>query len=480
MESTIQGDLSNDEYDPNSTNKNKPLRFCPPPTTRFLLLMPPKSAQKRQGLPDAGPSTKKARFNENPVKTTSRVPTTDFIEDAEDGLEGDAFSNKVLEELEPSGHGKRKGRVKTDGYDTDSSDDGEGVVESRKKARRKKDDEDEDDVDMFGGGDDRSDEEAAAANSKNKSTKYMALGDIEGQEFGGQGASDGGEEDEPEDEDDAVRRSKMGMGYELSSFNMKDEMEEGKFDEAGMFVRSYDPHQVHDRWMEGMDESEIKKAKRSRKKMEEREAARKHRVDEEEGLSHKTKEQLELELLDWVRPGESVLQTLGRLGAEKKKNEKARPKQKAKSAKAVQDPTEDAEQDPGLAHPSQHPENSAIDRVTALASALMSMGNLNVYDETHRTLLFNVREAGLVAKDWVPPSAAPPPAPPTTKFEYRWAPDYLASTSGGAKPDDTFGPFTKEELLAWQAASYFGPSGERVQLRKVGGGGSWSDWSILA
>ncbi|KAG8990803.1 hypothetical protein FRB90_001606 [Tulasnella sp. 427] len=436
--------------------------------------MPPKSAQKRQIISDAGPSSKKARFNENPVKKTTQIPTTEFIEDAaDDGLEGDAFSNKVLEELEPSGQGKRKGRVKTEGYESDSSDDGEGVVESRKKARKKKDgDEDDDDVDMFGGGDDRSDEEPAAANTKKKSTKFMALGDIEGQEFGGQATSDADEEDEPEDEDDAIRRSKKGMGFEISSFNMKDEMEEGKFDDAGMFVRSFDPHQVHDRWMEGMDESEIKKAKRSRKKMEEREAARKHRVDEEEGLSHKSKEQLELELLDWVRPGESVLQTLGRLGAEKKKNEKPKPKQKTKSAKAVQDPTADAERDPGLDHPSQHPENSAIDRVTALASALMSMGNLHVYDETHRTLLFNVREASLVGKDWVPPSAAPPPAPPTTKYEYRWAPDYLASTSGGAKPDETFGPFTKDELLAWKAAAYFGTSGERVQLRKVGGGDS--------
>ncbi|KIO20563.1 hypothetical protein M407DRAFT_81465 [Tulasnella calospora MUT 4182] len=421
--------------------------------------MPPKSAQKRQGPSDAGPSTKKARFDENPIKKTTQIPTTEFIEDnSEEGLTGDAFSNKILEELEPSGQKKRKGRVKTEGYDTDSSDDGEGVVESRKKARRKKGDDDEDDVDMFGGGDDQSDEEAAAANTKKKDTKFMALGDIEGQEFSGRGGSDADDdENEPEDEDDAVRRSKKGMGYELSSFNMKDEMEEGKFDEAGMFVRAFDPHQVHDRWMEGLDETEIKKAKRSRKKMEEREAARRHQVDEEEGLSHKTKEQLELELLDWVRPGESVLQTLGRLGAEKKKNEKARPKQKPKSAKA----------------------NSAIDRVTALASALMEMGNLHVYDETHRTLLFNAREAGLVAKDWVPPSAAPPPAPPTTKYEYRWAPEYLASTSGGAKLDETFGPFTGEELLAWKAASYFGPSGERVQLRKAGGGDSWSDWSTV-
>ena len=52
------------------------------------------------------------------------------------------------------------------------------------------------------------------------------------------------------------------MGYELSSFNMKSEMEEGKFDEDGTFHRSFDPHAVHDRWMENIDEREMRKARR--------------------------------------------------------------------------------------------------------------------------------------------------------------------------------------------------------------------------
>ena len=92
----------------------------------------------------------------------------------------------------------------------------------------------------------------------------MRLGDIEGQEFGGEGEGSGssGDEDEPEDEDDAIRKSKAGMGYELSGFNMREEMEEGKFASDGTYVKTFDPHAVHDRWMEGMDDKEIKKARK--------------------------------------------------------------------------------------------------------------------------------------------------------------------------------------------------------------------------
>jgi CD2 antigen cytoplasmic tail-binding protein 2 len=49
-------------------------------------------------------------------------------------------------------------------------------------------------------------------------------------------------ESDPEDEDDRIRRSKAGMGYEFTKFNMKEEMEEGKFAEDGTYVRSFDQH----------------------------------------------------------------------------------------------------------------------------------------------------------------------------------------------------------------------------------------------
>ena len=133
------------------------------------------------------------------------------------------FAEDVEAQLEDSKRVTRKGRVKTEGYDSDSSDDGEGVVLSRRKdgagADGKEGGEDEDD--MFAMGDkEEKDEEVGG---KKKKTEYLRLGDIEGQEFNeasgeGSGRDDGelgsdeSEEEEPEDEDDAERRKKAGMG----------------------------------------------------------------------------------------------------------------------------------------------------------------------------------------------------------------------------------------------------------------------------
>ncbi|KAG8992216.1 hypothetical protein FRB94_014665 [Tulasnella sp. JGI-2019a] len=437
--------------------------------------MPPKaSGIKRTASSGGGPSSKKARFTED-APQTRKIPTQPSAPD-----DGEGFADETLDDLEAPGNARR-GKIKTEGYDSDSSDDGEGVVESRKKAlrKKKKGDVDEDDVDMFGGegGDDK--DSGTEGMTKSKKDKFLNLGDIEGQEFGRNGGTDEDEDDEPEDEDDAARRAKKGMGYDVSSFNMKDEMEEGKFDEDGTFVRSFDPHQVHDRWMDGMDEREIKKARRSQKKIREKEEERQRK--DADGLANKSKEELELQLLDYIRPGESVLQALGRLGAEKKKGGKLKPKKKSKLAKANLDPAVNAEA--SSTDPAQHPENSAIERVTALASTLMAMGELHVYEETHRTLVHSVREAGLVSGDWVPPSAAPtvqppPPSESLIKYQYRWAPEYLATTTGGAKAGEVFGPYGKDELTAWRGANFFGPMGDRIQLRRLGDE-TWSDWHIV-
>ena len=215
--------------------------------------MPPRPATKRPGSSHndngAGPSQKRTRF----------------VEPSEDPVN---FAEEVDAQLEnPSA--QRKGRVKAEGYDSDSSDDGEGVVFSRRPGASAA--EDDDDDDMFAMGEKEEKKEVEDVGKKKK-TEYLRLGDIEGQEFGDKAGSqsedESEEEDEPEDEDDAIRREKAGMGFEMSSFNMREEMEEGKFAADGTYVRTFDPHAVHDRWMEGLDDREIKKARKSHKQQE--------------------------------------------------------------------------------------------------------------------------------------------------------------------------------------------------------------------
>ena len=258
--------------------------------------MPPRPPAKRPAPEPSASSSKKTRFldpDEDP---------TNFSEQVESNLEDDPRT-------------RRKGRVRTEGYDSDSSDDGEGVVNSRKPANDAEDDED----DMFASA--AAEEKKPAENAKKNKNKFLRLGDIEGQEFGGGGAGDGSESvesDEPEDEDDAERRKKAGMGYELSSFNMREEMEEGKFSEDGSYVRTFDPHAVHDRWLEDTDEKAMKKAKRVRKQREKMERE-KQEAEEKELQNMGGKVAVEMQLLTKLKKGETVLEALQRLGTKKNK-----------------------------------------------------------------------------------------------------------------------------------------------------------------
>ena len=237
---------------------------------------------------------------------------TRFVEPEDDPAN---FAEEVDSQLEnPSA--RRKGRVKTEGYESDSSDDGEGVVFSRRAGVEDKDE----DEDMFAMGDKEEKEEKESG--KKKKEEFLRLGDIEGQEFGetnGSGEEDSESEGEPEDEDDAERRKKAGMGYELSSFNMREEMEEGKFSADGMYVKSFDPHAVHDKWMEGLDEKEIKKARRSHRHQE-RAQREKQKAEERELAQIGGKEEMCRALLPLLKKGETVLEALQRLGVQAKKS----------------------------------------------------------------------------------------------------------------------------------------------------------------
>ncbi|KAH9050681.1 hypothetical protein EDB84DRAFT_1407704 [Lactarius hengduanensis] len=390
---------------------------------------------------------------------SSRVPSgsgppptkkTRFVEPADDLAN---FAEEVDAALEnPSA--TRKGRVKTDGYDSDSSDDGEGVVLSR-RAGADGTAKDDDDEDMFATKDDDGDKATAAESSEKKKEEFLRLGDIEGQEFG-RGSDDDGEEsssgeDEPEDEDDAERRKKAGMGYELSSFNMREEMEEGKFSADGMYVRNFDPHALHDRWMDGLEEREIKLA-RKRKRRQEKAQKEKVQAEQRELEELGGKEAVEREVLGMLKKGETVLEALQRLGV----RAKPKGKQSSSASRSAKASSHDPRRPGSL---------SDVEQLTHLASTLLSLGDTDIYSRTYEELVRSVRTAGKVDASWVPPSA-------DVKYEYKW--DVPGST---AEQGQVFGPYIEEEMQSWYKAAYFGLTGEKVKLRPVGGDwGSWSDF----
>jgi CD2 antigen cytoplasmic tail-binding protein 2 len=261
-------------------------------------IMPPRPGHKRAGPSDEGPS--------------HSAKKTRFVEPQDDPAN---FAEEVDSQLENPSE-KRKGRVRTEGYDSDSSDDGEGVVLSRKPGADGAAEEEEED-DMFAMGEKEEKKEQEGAKKKEE---FLRLGDIEGQEFGeNEGSEDEDEESEPEDEDDAERRKKRGMGFELSSFNMREEMEEGKFSADGMYVRTFDPHAVHDKWMDGVDDTEIKKARKIHKERQ-RVQREKEKAEERELQQLGGKDEMERAMLPLLKKGETVLEALQRMGAQAKKN----------------------------------------------------------------------------------------------------------------------------------------------------------------
>ena len=104
-----------------------------------------------------------------------------------------------------------------------------------------------------------------------------------------------------------------------------------------------------------------------------------------------------------------------------------------------------------------------VEQITHLASTLMSLGDSDIYSRTYEELVRSIRRSGKVGEDWVAPSA-------DVKYEYKWdAPE--AGDDG-----QVFGPFSEEEMQAWNKASYFGVDGEKVKVRSVGGEwGAWDD-----
>ncbi|TDL21585.1 hypothetical protein BD410DRAFT_771528 [Rickenella mellea] len=433
-----------------------------------------KTSSKRSAAAVSGATTSRSGAGGSSAKKTR------FVSPSENPA---TFAEDVDEALETK---SRKGRVRTEGYDSDSTDDGEGVVFSRKKGDGEDGEEDED---MFGAGSDDGKKKGRAGDDasmkKKKETKFLRLGDIEGQEFnddgdGGSAHSYHSDDDDdlksttsgsesPLDEDDRVRRSKAGMGYTLSSFNMREEMEEGKFAADGTFVRTFDPHAMHDRWLDDVGGREIRRARRAKRRRERGERERRRRERDEEG----GKEDMEKELVGILREGESVLEALARLGKEAAKVKKSVPKQRHKRPRKddadsmvvdVSPPSTTTTPSTDPPTTTKTPAQTQIDRITTLASNLLAMGDTDIYSKTYRQLLVSLRSSGAVPESWTPHQNP-------KIYEYKW--------SVANAPPDTFGPFSKEEMLAWNKAQYFGESGEKVKVRLVpngAGAGGWADW----
>lgn len=414
----------------------------------------------------------KRKADEGPVRATGKRTHMD---------------DDVLDDLDMESHAVRqnklrRGRVLTQGYESDESDNDSGVPHRRAKQEEEEEGEEEEE-DMFA--------EPKEESSK-KEKRFLKLSDIEGQEFGVHTHMDGDDDDEGEedgaffhDQDpeyemeqalkstyhedanadaertppgspgvDVQRVKKQGMGFRMERFNMKAEMESGQFDEDGNYIRKKrDQFSQNDRWLEGnYSKKSIKAANEAQRRREQAEMEHvKLREAEFPTMEHAMKQ-----LAECLMPGESVLDALQRLGVASKRS-------KGTTQSMAQ-----------------------FETLTHVSGTLMShFGQMNIYDEVYEGLVRLVRRAKIVPENW-DPSRTPDEenetasAPTGPQWEYKWTPAYLvrmAKVHGQSVDPETriFGPFSQSDLSEWAQQGYFGANKENIAVRKIHTP-AWSTW----
>lgn len=282
-------------------------------------------------------------------------------------------------------------------------------------------------------------------------------------------------------------KHKKGAGFKIGKFNMKDELDQGRFNEDGVYVENArDPHAEQDSWLKGnYNRKTIKQARQAQIK---RQQDREYRPEEKLGVPV-----LKARLAEFLMRGESVMEALHRIGRLAHPRAKAGTR-RGKSKEAAWLGASPDEDEPAAKAAEAKTE---LEKMTSYASILMSEHGLTaIYDDTYESLVRAARRAKVVGSDWDPArktekahTAEPEPGThiggtpsPEAQYVYRYSPSYLAQS--GAQEAEVFGPFSGSDLLAWAQQGYFGPNQDRILLQPAPSEGQpnpdqWLAWGAL-
>ncbi|KAF9913411.1 hypothetical protein BX616_010072 [Lobosporangium transversale] len=257
----------------------------------------------------------------------------------------------------------------------------------------------------------------------------------------------------------------------IEALNMKAELEEGEIDENGNFVRKLDPERFHDVWLEGVSRNEIEAARVAH----ERKLKQAQTEEKEEAAKAMSKEDIYLELVNILRPSETVIEALQRLGGGKKagsKGAKNHPKKKGwqKNKAMDEDVPETSVVSPDVEGDKR---KKLIEKLTDLSDRMMAMGHFDIYEETYEQIVRLLRKVDIIADDWEvgTPVLKPgeqaqamleddPLFASTVSWEYKWA-----NPSEDQDADEIFGPFSGAEMKSWNDQGFFS---QGILARRVG------------
>ena len=249
----------------------------------------------------------------------------------------------------------------------------------------------------------------------------------------------------------------------ITPFNLREEMEDGYFDSEGNYFEKKE-EMIRDEWLDSVDWIKIKKLGESQ--------AAENMEEDVDSAAQLDKKEILRQMLEIVKPGETVLKSLRRLGGGRggTKHSSASAKWKAKRQK------DDKQGGEGKvsAEDKQH-----LLKLTGLADELLQEGDFGIYQDTYEKLAHklkleterdqeteedNALEAafketgdgdGNVCN--MPDANAQPSSPKDDQvyWEYKWE-----NTSKA----DVYGPFSSTDMLDWQQQDYFK---DGVWVRKV-------------
>ncbi|KAI9099822.1 hypothetical protein DFS34DRAFT_648769 [Phlyctochytrium arcticum] len=226
----------------------------------------------------------------------------------------------------------RRGAVKLDGYgsesDSDSDADGKAGGDGM-------------DEDMFG------DSFDAPAKGKNK-PRFLKSSEIEGQEL---------ETDFGADADGEIK---------ITPFNMKEELQDGNFDESGHYIRKRDELSMHDKWLQNLSTEEIAKAKQAQDRHRE-----KLNMMNADSMDSQSPAELWQKILGILESKETLPKAMRRLAGPKK----GKRQQRKKTGVVVPQEQSPAEKQAEV-------NKEALNALTECADILMGQGSVDIYDMT--------------------------------------------------------------------------------------------------
>jgi len=220
----------------------------------------------------------------------------------------------------------------------------------------------------------------------NQEEDSIETGNVDAGDLSDGDSTEGEDENEEKQENDSEEEYDMNGqedatkefdgDIQITPFNMKEELEEGHIDRQGAYVfGKRDKDEIKDHWLDNIDWVKVNQQTAAEKNDEE---------EMEEAPQPFDPIVCYRKILEIIKPGESILKALKRLGGKKPLTASERWKKKKET---------------GEANSQNDTEKEKISELTELAAEILTKtGNMDIYQETFEGIRFKVQQVEVASK----------------------------------------------------------------------------------